>query len=856
MKETSGRNERRKVMDEPENSSNRILKTKGGMGNFLRRFWRMDRNQRKSQSFLEFVDSGFSSVENASLETFKLPSVPIDLDSKRVWKVLPSKSKTNSEVEKKDPKKSDEEDVHATFKYLSIMTAVYLPFLLFLWIRRNVLGTESLVRSLFFGHMLRYGIAFLLLPSSVSKSFVPESVWNFGVRSLYRLKKWWKDEKVQAYIPMWIHLGLKVVFGINSEKNTLSLGNQVNSSTGVSPPFMALGIFTLVVFLVHPDGLTWIMLGQLRDTLTSMVERSAEWIHLVRSGKVKLTTAQISTTIATVIIMFTIINSIISNWKKDTKPASTLKGKAKIRNPKKGKKGRGRNQHSISKVKTQQSHQNKPQEEDDLSESISPSPIRSRCLSDMEDTTISAGSDSNMHSIDSIAVSLPSIPQIQEEQSIQSAKGALRDEHCKSRETKSKNTRNKVEDSYEVTVKVSAQNTNKKSLTCTLDTPYEVKKKKKMNTTKKAGTSLSITKDPEFIADSVMVLQRPTNTTPSLSNVTKYNSASKNKDVTELAQRAITPKERKNNSPVLSKETSPREKKQTKNGFTTKRDSAPLICKEELKFNGIQMDSSSYEPYEPTKLYFDQNEDFDLNNVTSSSTSDIEMIQDTSGLLRQQRLEQSSCGRSGYFHSSAQIELSSFLSKLGLHETVLSRLSNVESLNQLTDNDYDGLGIDSVKRTVIRSALEVRSMYQQSQSNPNLVGLTTTKVRAPPGICAPVRTSNHMKEGRNAMESSSLFSSSVIPATSHYSFSIGSSTDSLSGMYGYTENSVHSNKNPQFSKSVSDQVVLPPLSPLCHDSPPCTFDSEAYKPKNQGEEDVEAEMEVLGGQMAVSILDF
>lgn len=263
-KETTGRNEKGKVMNEPENSPNRILKTKGVMGNIFRRFWRMDHNQRKSQSFLEFVDSGFASVKDASLETFKLPSVPIDLESKRVWKDLPSKSKTDSEVEKKDPKKSDEEDVHATFKYLSIMTAVYLPFLLFLWIRRNVLGTESLVRSLFFGHMLRYGIAFLLLPSSVSKSFVPESVWNFGVRCLCRLEKWWKDEKVQAYIPMWVHLGLKVIFGINSEKSTLSLGNQVNSSTGVSPAFMALGIFTLVVFLVHPDGLTWIMLGQLR----------------------------------------------------------------------------------------------------------------------------------------------------------------------------------------------------------------------------------------------------------------------------------------------------------------------------------------------------------------------------------------------------------------------------------------------------------------------------------------------------------------------------------------------------------------------------------------------------------------
>jgi hypothetical protein len=267
--EVTGRSEQKdKDLVAPMNTSNRNPRMKGAIGKIFSRLWGTDHSQRKNQSFLDIVDSGFASVKEASLEAFKLPSGPKDIESKEASKDLPLKNKSLdrgvAEVDQKDQKKSEEEDVHATFKYLSIMTALYLPFLLFLWIRRNVLGTGSLVRSLFFGHMLRYGVAFLLLPPSVTKSFVPEPMWNFGVRCLHRLEKWWKDEKIQAIIPTWVHFVLKIVLGINTDKNTSSLGSQIGNNAGISPPLMALGIFTLMLFVVHPDGLTWIMLGQMR----------------------------------------------------------------------------------------------------------------------------------------------------------------------------------------------------------------------------------------------------------------------------------------------------------------------------------------------------------------------------------------------------------------------------------------------------------------------------------------------------------------------------------------------------------------------------------------------------------------
>lgn len=848
--ESSERFEKETALEEPDNSSNKNLKTKGRIGNIFRRFLGAGRNQRKNQSFLDIVDSGFATVKDASLEAFKLPSAPLDLESKDLSKVHPSKGKAHdkgdSQVEKKDQKKSEEEDVHATFKYLSIMTALYLPFLLFLWIRRNVLGTGSLVRSLFFGHMLRYGVAFLLLPPSVTKTFVPESVWNFGVRCIHQLDKWWKDDKVQSNIPTWIHFVLKIVFGINTDKSTSSLGSQV-SSTGVSPPLMALGIFTIMVFVVHPDGMTWIMLGQIRDSITSLVDRSTEWIYLVRSGKVKLTAAQISSTIATTIIIFTIISSVVSNWNKDTtKSKSASREKIKIKNSKKGKKGRGRNQHVMSKVKLQQTHENKTQEEEVSSESRSPSPLRNRCLSDMEATTISTGSDSNMHNVENITVPLPSIPQIEEEEkNIQNARVELCEERINKRETKNVKAQGEVDDPYDVSFKASAQNAIRDLSTCPIDVPDDQKNKKKLNKSKKAGTLSSNTKDPESITDSLKGSRRLTLNTP------KYNSDNRKEKATRSVQRAPILKEKKIKSSFSSNETLLREKRQSINEFTTERNSIPQIPEEELKLNDIHVSSSSSLRYESKEFYVNQKEHFDLDNITSS-----EIAQDTSSHIRQRKLEPSSFEPSGYFHSAAKLELSSFLSKLGLHETALSMLSNVESLNQLTDHDYDRLGIDLVKRTIIRSALEVRSMYQSSQSNPNLEGFKTANIRAPPGICAPIEISHQIKEDMNTSQPSSLFSSSVAPSASQFSVSVGSSMNSFSGIHGYTENSEHSNDNAQFLNSISDHVILPPLSPLRQDSSPHIYGSEMHQPKIQGDEDVEAEMEVLGGQMAVSILDF
>lgn len=151
-------------------------------------------------------------------------------------------------------KKTVDEEVYCSFTYLSIMTALYLPFLLFLWVRRNVFGTEFIVRSLFFGHILRYAVAVLFLPPSVTKRFVPQSLQIFAQNILHRI------ERVQGNVPPFVNSFLGITLGMNTDKISISWGNQISSDLRLSPPFVMFGIVTLMLFIAHPDGFTWIMI--------------------------------------------------------------------------------------------------------------------------------------------------------------------------------------------------------------------------------------------------------------------------------------------------------------------------------------------------------------------------------------------------------------------------------------------------------------------------------------------------------------------------------------------------------------------------------------------------------------------
>ena len=113
----------------------------------------------------------------------------------------------------------EEDSTSATFWELFI--TMYLP-LSALWLRQSVFGITVLVRTVLLGHLLRF---------------------VFGNLAD------WIDEKSP-----WLHSLLQPM-GPHSKPDP---------KAWPPPALSALALFTVVTFVVHPDGFTWVMLGKVK----------------------------------------------------------------------------------------------------------------------------------------------------------------------------------------------------------------------------------------------------------------------------------------------------------------------------------------------------------------------------------------------------------------------------------------------------------------------------------------------------------------------------------------------------------------------------------------------------------------
>ena len=217
-----------------------------------------DETAKTRNTIADLVEASFASLHSKSARSVPASS---SKSAKNKTDEESNKSKKDKKIQDSDSDEEDEDEAYATFTYLAIITALYLPFLLFLWIRRNVFGTASLVRSLFLGHMLRFGVAFMLLPPSTTKTFIPTRVWNFGLRTAQLAEKCWHDKRTQEMIPAWVHVLLSAALGVQTDPQGVV---EKSKSSWPPPALMALGGFTVLVFVVHPDGLTWIVLDEIR----------------------------------------------------------------------------------------------------------------------------------------------------------------------------------------------------------------------------------------------------------------------------------------------------------------------------------------------------------------------------------------------------------------------------------------------------------------------------------------------------------------------------------------------------------------------------------------------------------------
>lgn len=308
----------------------------------------------------------------------------------------------------------EDEEAYATFTYLALLTALYLPLLLFFWIRRSMFGAASLVRSLFLGHLLRLLLAFLLLPPSTTKSFIPTWMWNVCLKVGTNLESYQLEQRLLAWIPTWMLVVMDLILGNETGHHSRNINPSSALGGCISafeknkwppPALIGLAIFTFIAIVVHPDGLTWIICRHIRDGAYAIVYNIIDGIHLFREGKIKIKLSTVSGTLATIFLVVIILQQIFNpkdDEARSNKPTPTQKMKHKHRKGKKGRGGRHHHNHhngsggggsNGGKARIKNNGQSSKFSEG-RSRSTSPLP-RGRTESDMDDTIVSGMSDVN-----------------------------------------------------------------------------------------------------------------------------------------------------------------------------------------------------------------------------------------------------------------------------------------------------------------------------------------------------------------------------------------------------------------------------------------------------------------------------
>lgn len=129
--------------------------------------------------------------------------------------------------------------------FWDLLLTLYLPFVM-VWIRRSMFGSAHLIRTLIIGQLVR--LAFF---ENISE---------------------WVTEKAPSWLQLLLHQTQAVVprTMIGPLASSSSASKYHHATTGGDPhawpppAFTALALLTIFTLVIHPDGLTWVMLGKMR----------------------------------------------------------------------------------------------------------------------------------------------------------------------------------------------------------------------------------------------------------------------------------------------------------------------------------------------------------------------------------------------------------------------------------------------------------------------------------------------------------------------------------------------------------------------------------------------------------------
>ena len=200
--------------------------------------------------------SDFVSASFARFEAEYGPSAFVEVSAgPEASRLLTSNAKNNTKNNTND---EDEEEEEEDEPFWSLLLTLYLPLLVF-GLRRSTFGTFSFVRTFLLGHVLRLLISIVLfsIPTSFNERF--QKWWGNFIQLNWVQHILWAITGEERFHPNYYSDGI----------STGGLGAPAGGSRNKHPdqvwPPPALTLLTLVTvmaFIIHPDGLTWIIIGK------------------------------------------------------------------------------------------------------------------------------------------------------------------------------------------------------------------------------------------------------------------------------------------------------------------------------------------------------------------------------------------------------------------------------------------------------------------------------------------------------------------------------------------------------------------------------------------------------------------
>lgn len=612
----------------------------------------------------------------------------------------------------------------------------------------------------------------------------------------------------------------------------------------------------------------------------NFASQGADYVQGVRDGTIKVTLSEISTTLATVVIIVTVVNSIRSNRNKGPQPQRERTNKQKH---KKGKKGRGRHHHqggssgnTKNKIRgghfrsSREMYQENREESPPRSRSLSQSePRRARSMSDTEGSIVSIVSDTNTAISDipkvdnkmNVDASIEQTSQIEQISFPKLAPVMLIPEDDKScaSSVATAQTNTTEGGSRKKYRKYKGKRGLEKNSSSAPSTPRGSRKNQFSNDVTASSSPIHLKSERKQVHNS-FTDKRNVSTTA----VMKKKSDEKyqhQKDYEQKKKEVRSNRRRSFTAPEV-------------NCNRTEAKNTKMNSQEEMSMKYVVSTSIATSQDQLVPLIPVQNADNATTGRISSSPGlgrEGEMMFHNQNLSLENEIQLNSLS----LFSTSKTELHTFLSSMGIGGSIFAALmmdlENLDSFARFTDADYRRYGIGSDEMCDIIGMLKRRKVDLLADRNRKTVGWNAAIVRPPPGLSAPSLNAvverspcvvSPVVGSLNTSQSSALpyFSSTTTSLSTNYSLTPGSSMNSFSVPLGIP---MPQSEGCQLRERASTlesgrNITLPPVLPIGRNipqqlghSPDCLF---FQRPNN--DEEIEADLQELGGQMAGSILDF